>query len=257
MPAIAPDRRKALFLAKRMLPEYVFDASKLENNPITFPEVQTLMDGITVGGHKVRDVQQVLNIRDAWVYLLEAVGHGKFHVSREFFCAIHARIAREEALEWGVFRTGNVGIAGTSTYKAPDASTLETTFQSELPQLPASNPVEYALSLFLWGAYNQFFWDGNKRTARLMASGILLNAGIGVFNIRAADILEFNTRMLKFYDTGNADHVLPFLAEKCVVYEALDDAYCQKPLDESKNNPESREFTPFDDFVRELRGNAK
>ena len=111
-----------------------------------------------------------------------------------------------------------MGIAGTSTYKAPDASTLETTFQSELPQLPASNPVEYALSLFLWGAYNQFFWDGNKRTARLMASGVLLNAGIGVFNIRATDILEFNTRMLKFYDTGNADHVLPFLAEKCVVF---------------------------------------
>lgn len=39
--------------------------------------------------------------------------------------------------------------------------------------------------------------------------------------------------------------------------EALDDAYCQKLLDESKNDPESHEFTPFDDFVRELRGNAK
>ena len=46
MPAIAPDRRKALFLAKRMLPEYVFDASKLENNPITFPDeaMETLIN---------------------------------------------------------------------------------------------------------------------------------------------------------------------------------------------------------------------
>jgi len=51
-----------------MLPEYVFDTSKLENNPITFPEVQTLLDGVTIGGHKVSDVEQVLNIKKHVAY---------------------------------------------------------------------------------------------------------------------------------------------------------------------------------------------
>ena len=32
-----------------MPPEYVSDTAQLENNPLTFPEVKTLIDGITVG----------------------------------------------------------------------------------------------------------------------------------------------------------------------------------------------------------------
>ena len=57
-------------LARKMLPEYVYDTSQLENNPITFPEVKTLIDGITIGGHKIEDVEQILNIKTAWNLLL-------------------------------------------------------------------------------------------------------------------------------------------------------------------------------------------
>ena len=51
------NKNKAVMLACKMLPEYIFDTAKLENNPITFPEVKTLIDGITIGGYKVSDVQ--------------------------------------------------------------------------------------------------------------------------------------------------------------------------------------------------------
>jgi hypothetical protein len=37
------------------LAEYVWDAAVLEGNPLTYPEVQTLLDGITVGGRKISD----------------------------------------------------------------------------------------------------------------------------------------------------------------------------------------------------------
>jgi len=39
--------------------------SRLEGNPITWPEVKTLMDGVTVGGHRIDDQRQVLNLADA------------------------------------------------------------------------------------------------------------------------------------------------------------------------------------------------
>lgn len=215
--ALEPNRKLALFQAKKMLPEYVFDTSQLENNPITFPEVQTLMDGITIGGHKISDVQQVLNIKDSWHTLLEVIAKEDFRVSKEMFHAVNNLIAREESLEWGKFRTGSVGIAGTERYKAPAWQELDLIFDSELPVILGSlHPVEQAIRLFLWAAYNQFYWDGNKRTARLMASGILINAGYGVFNIRAKDILEFNTLMVGFYETAQADNITKFLVEKCI-----------------------------------------
>lgn len=213
-----PDKRKALFLARKMLPEYVFDASKLENNPLTFPEVQTLMDGITVGGRKISDVQQVLNIRDAWNYILDLVAHHpRFQFDMDTFNAVHALIAREEALEWGTFRTGAVGIAGTTGYQCPPAENLHDIFTQESSMNLSSNPIETAIRVFLWSVLNQFYWDGNKRTARLMVSGFLMSCGIGVFNIKARDIQEFNSKMLDFYNTKNADEIAAFLNEKCIV----------------------------------------
>jgi len=216
---ISTDKRFALFSAKRMLPEYVFDTSQLENNPITFPEVQTLVDGITIGGHKISDVQQVLNIKSAWNLILDAVKASTFIVSKEMFHRINDVIVREESLEWGKFRTGRVGIAGTKTYVAPLYNELDEIFERELPIiLDCKHEVEQAIRLFLWAALNQFYWDGNKRTARLMANGILVNAGYGVFNIRVVDILEFNTLMVDFYESHQADSIVRFLAEKCIKY---------------------------------------
>ena len=37
-------------LAKRQLSELVYDAVNLEGIPFTLPEIQTLLDDITVGG---------------------------------------------------------------------------------------------------------------------------------------------------------------------------------------------------------------
>ena len=57
--SITPNKAKALYLAKRQLSELVCDAVNLEGILYTLPEVQTLLDGITVGGHKLSDEKLV------------------------------------------------------------------------------------------------------------------------------------------------------------------------------------------------------
>ena len=61
-----PIGEKAYILTyvRQMISEFVYDMGNLENNPFTFPEVQTLLDGITVGGHKLSDQNQILNIKN-------------------------------------------------------------------------------------------------------------------------------------------------------------------------------------------------
>ena len=44
-----------LFQCKRYIAQLVYDTAALEDSPYTFPEVQTLLDGVTVGGHKLND----------------------------------------------------------------------------------------------------------------------------------------------------------------------------------------------------------
>ena len=207
----------AIMQAKRMLPEYVFDTAQLENNPLTFPEVKTLIDGITVGGHKIHDVEQVLNIQNAWSLLFELLQKNEFTPNKEIFILINSAIARDEALSVGSFRTGQVSIAGTKSYNAPNFKDLNSIFENEIERiLEINNPVKKAIFIFLWGCLNQFFWDGNKRTSRIISNGILLNEGIGVFNIKTKDIAQFNALMIDFYDSKIADNIFKFLYENCI-----------------------------------------
>ncbi len=122
-----PNKAKALMLAKRQLSELVCDAINLEGINYTLPEVQTLLDGITVGGYKLSDQQIVLNQSNAWQEIFALVKNDQFAVTAEIACTLHGIAAQEDALEWGQFRSGGVMIAGTE-YMPPSAGELSELF---------------------------------------------------------------------------------------------------------------------------------
>ena len=123
MQSIIPNRKKALFLARKQLPELVCDAVNLEGINFTLPEIQTLLDGVTVGGRRLRDEVIAVNQINAWRFLFDAVSDDEFNVDLKFACWLHEILARDEALKWGVFRDGKVTISGTD-YAPPPASEL-------------------------------------------------------------------------------------------------------------------------------------
>lgn len=56
-----PNRAMAKQLAIRDIPSLVYNAVNLEGVSMTLPEVQTILDGITVGGHKISDQNMAIN----------------------------------------------------------------------------------------------------------------------------------------------------------------------------------------------------
>ncbi|KOA20598.1 hypothetical protein CLHOM_07400 [Clostridium homopropionicum DSM 5847] len=217
----ALDVKKLIMLVKKLLPDVVFNMASLEGNPFTYPEVQTLLDGITIGGHKVSDEQQIFSIRNAWNYLFDLVYKNDLSLDTSSLYSIFNKfnniVAKDEALISGIFRTGQVRIAGTD-FIPPRAEELESIFKNELPQLieRCKSKTELAFEIFLWGALNQFYYDGNKRTSRLVSNMILILNGQGIFNIKAKDRLQFNTLMLEFYNTRKADNIFEFLHSNCL-----------------------------------------
>lgn len=213
----ALDTKKLIMLVKKLLPDVVFNMANLEGNPFTYPEVQTLLEGITIGGHKVSDEQQILSIRNGWNYLFDIVIQNDVRIDVNKFIKFNNIVAKEEALISGTFRTGQVRIAGTE-FIPPRAEELENIFESELPKLieRCKSKTELAFEIFLWGALNQFYYDGNKRTSRLISNMILISNGQGIFNIKAKDRLEFNTLMVEFYNTREADNIFKFLYYNCL-----------------------------------------
>ena len=208
-----PDKRRACFRVRKVLEGIVYDTVALEDNPFTFPEVKTLLEGITVGGHRVSDANQVLNQAASWQELLRQVETGTFEFDAANFRTLHALVAKEEALTWGAFRDDRVSIAGTE-YTPPQHTDLEAIFEQGRQILLSIPDIhERAVATFLFGALNQFFYDGNKRTARLMMNGQLLSAGRDAISIPARRKEEFNREMINFYDSRDGSNMFTLLAE--------------------------------------------
>jgi prophage maintenance system killer protein len=218
---------RVVFRFHRMLPEYVWDAGVLEGNPFTFPEVKTLLEGVTVGGRKLSDQEQILNLAESSKHLMNLVRNREFNLDKATFSGLHARVARNEALEWGHFRgeglevqfTPDVALGERGRFTPlatePGAVRLNEVFANGVRSLEqdVSNPFERATAFFLFGSLQQFFFDGNKRTSRFMMNGVLMAEGIDAVSIPAVRAAEFNSRMVDFYTSRDATKMMAFVLD--------------------------------------------
>lgn len=204
--------QQSLFLAKKRWDENIYCGMKMENRNITFPQTKTILEGVNVPDVQLDDIQAVLNMRDAWKYLISTISEP---VTLAYMCKLNEYIARNEALEWGRLRTGRVGISGTD-YIPPVPNYEES--ERKLMEIMRRDitDTEKALDVFLWGARSQLFWDGNKRTSLTLANKILTSAGAGVLTITDKFMFEFNNLLVDYYNTGEGDNLKEFLYNNAI-----------------------------------------
>ena len=200
------------FLAKKKWDENGYCGMQMENRAGTFPQTKTILAGVNVPGVQISDIQAILNMRDAWRFLIDTISEP---VTLEYLCTLNGYIARNEALEWGKLRTGTVAISGTD-YLPPIPQ--ETDTRKELSDLLNADmtATEKALTVFCWGTRKQLFWDGNKRTSLTLANKILLQAGAGMLTISARNMEQFNEALLNYYNTADAEPLKAFLFENAI-----------------------------------------
>ncbi len=206
-----PNRRLAKYLAIREVPALVYEAVNLEGVAITLPEVQTILDGITVGGHKISDQNMVINQANTWNRIFELIDQNSFAFTKPVALELHALAGKEEAFAWGVFRSGNVSVSG-SDYEPPVPEHLDAIWsKTEIEVKSIVDVYDQAIAAFLQMARAQFFWDVNKRMGRFMMNGILLKEGYPIINVPVKRQLEFNTLMLEFYSSNDMKKMNHFL----------------------------------------------
>ena len=200
------------FLAKKKWDENVYCGMKMENRAVTFPQTKTILEGVNVPNVQLDDIQAILNMRDAWRFLLGSIDEP---VTLDYVCKLNAYIARNEALEWGKLRTGRVAISGTD-YEPP-VPTQDGAERELAAILDAGvSATEKALTAFAWGTRGQLFWDGNKRTSLALANKIMLQAGAGMLTITEKNMERFNDELLRYYNTGESAALLSFLYETSI-----------------------------------------
>lgn len=205
-------REESIFLAKKKWDENIYCGMKMENRAVTFPQTKTILGGVNVAGVQLDDIQAILNMRDAWRYLLSSIDEP---VNVEYMCRLNEFIARNEALKWGVLRGGSVGISGCDYVPPiPEYETVKRELEAILSQDKTATGI--ALDVFAWGARGQFFWDGNKRTSLTMANKIMVSQGVGMLTIQDKYMERFNELLLAYYNSGIADELKLFMYENTV-----------------------------------------
>ena len=200
-----------IFLAKRNLVDNVYANAKMEGINITFPQTKTILEGVNVPNLKIDEIQCVLNLRDAWKFVIANIDE---EFNTEFICKINEYVARNESLEWGKLRTGRVEITGTEYIpEVPDKIQVEKEINDILK---IENATERAITYMLYGMRSQLFWDGNKRTSTIAANKIMISNGAGIIKVPDNKLEEFNKLLTEFYNTNDMTKISKFIYENCI-----------------------------------------
>lgn len=224
--------KENIFVAKKLLIQNIYNSAKLEGCNVTFPQTQTILDGVSVAGLKISDVEVILNLRNAWKFMLSTIEQP---LTLEYMNKINEHVSRNESLERGVLRYGMVGISGTS-YQTPIPVAEEVI--NSLSSIIGSDKCESekGIELFLYACRSQNYWDGNKRTATLLANKYLIMNGKGILTVPEVKLNEFNQVLVDYYATGEQEQIKVFLYEHSLRGMVIDQDFRQEY---------SKEQTPY------------
>ena len=204
-------KEQNLFLAKKVLVFNIYNSARLEGINTTYPDTKTILEGINVSSLKLDEINCILNLRDAWNYVLSNIDE---EVDLDFICKVNFFVSRNESLEWGALRNGKVGINGVDYIpEIPQKNIIIKNIKEILEQ---GSITEKILNLMLYLMRSQIFWDGNKRTSMIIANKILISNGCGIITIKEENIREFNILLTEYYNTNNKNKIIKFLYDKCI-----------------------------------------
>ncbi|VWL85354.1 Fic family protein [Oceanivirga miroungae] len=207
-------KEQNIFLAKKEIKENIYNALKLEGSNATFLQTKKILEGINDSEVSLDDIQIILNLKNAWKYVLENLDKD---INLEFICQINSRVSKNESLDPGIIRYGSVGVTLKNKERyIPEIPDIQKVSEEIKEINLIKNPTEKALKYYLYGMRSQLFWDGNKRTSNLVANSILIREGKGIISVNIDKLDEFQTKLSKFYKSNNYDDLTNFIYNNAI-----------------------------------------
>jgi fido (protein-threonine AMPylation protein) len=157
-----------------------YHSNAIEGNTLSLRETQIVIEeGITIGGHPLREHLEAANHAQAYEYLT-TLATDLHPISRDTILHLHRMIMTGIDDTAGRFRTGSVYIRGASL-TPPPASQVERLISNWLdwingPGLDYPSLVRATVAHHDFEAIHPFF-DGNGRTGRLLLNLMLMSDG--------------------------------------------------------------------------------
>jgi len=202
-----------IFVAKRNIVDSIWKSANLEGIAVTYPQTETIFQGLGVQNMKVKDINAIVNLKHSWEFILENI---EYPLDLNYICKINQLIGEANVNPFpGQLRFSDVSMGGTDW--KPEIPNKEKVNDNLNKILESENSAtEKAINLMLYLMRSQLFYDGNKRTSNIVANAILISNGKGILNIEEKDLEEYNIKLSEYYLSGDNRKMLKFLYDNAI-----------------------------------------
>jgi Fic family protein len=188
---------------ERLAIDLSWKSSQIEGNTYSLLETERLLKEKETASGKTKDeATMLLNHKAAMDFI---IGHPEYvkPLSVSSIEDIHSLLIKELDIIRNI-RNRRVGISGTNytpldnEFQIKEALVAMCTLVNK-----QENVFAKALLVLVLISYIQPFADGNKRTARIISSAILMNNGYCPLSFRTVSAIEYKKAMLLFYEQNN------------------------------------------------------
>jgi hypothetical protein len=198
MPSAVPvySVERVCFHVHKLMAQFVWEISVLEGQSYSFSEVQTLLDGVTVGGHRISEQRAVLQFAADLKQLLADCKAHRFELRQWFDVRIGCREDRSGAGPTSIdLGNENLSAAGLRA------------LQREVPA-----PFEKALAVFLLGIFRPSHHADNLHIAMLAMNGVLLSSGMDAISVPAVKAKELHEKLALFRQSKDGTALITLMA---------------------------------------------
>lgn len=196
--AFTPDENRRF--TRMNYTKLVYTNARFEGVKTTLPQTQRIMDGMSVAGVPIADVLTIINLKRGWQFISNHIETLTFEFEKE----INKIVAAEDSLEPGNLRSGLDGIyLSSDEYFEPPMidETEERDFLNNVINSKRTT-TDKAMTIMYHNMRQQMFWDGNKRTAVLVANKMMIDGGAGLINVPLDLWAEWHQLIADFYRTN-------------------------------------------------------
>ena len=201
-----------VFLAKRNIVDTIWKSALLEGIPITLPETQTIYDGGNIAHLGIDQLQIINNLKHAWKFCIMTIND---NINLNYISSIHSLIGTNLVESPGMMRIYDVNMGGTKWKpELPSKERME-----QLLKEYSNNEIitDGAITLMCKLMKLQYFNDGNKRTAMLIANHEMIKNGKGIISIAKEFKEEFGEKLIAYYENEDKlEKLKQFIYGNCI-----------------------------------------
>ena len=196
-----------IFVAKRNIVDSIWKSANLEGIAVTYPQIETIFQGLGIQNMKVKDINAIVNLKHSWEFILENI---KYPIDLNYICKINQLIGEANVNPFPGLSMGGTDWKPEIPDKEKVNDSLNKILESE------NSATEKAINLMLYLMRSQLFYDGNKRTSMMAANQVMIQNGAGIISVPIKYQEEFLELLVKFYETNDMSEIKELIYNHCI-----------------------------------------